>query len=237
MSTKPPYCRLAQIFRNMRRLGTTVLIATRDVGFARHLGEPALRLENGTLSAAPKHYDFADHDPGSISCVAAGPIAGWRPGPLACAVACRADGLCCRFGRHRSDPSRRDGARLGEPALGPPDGSGPGGSIGGADRDDRGYPAPDARHSLGASADPIGDEPPARTLAGLVGTARGAPGAAADRCRHRACRRSRYRGGFGTSWRLSYRRSVSTNTVRSFAGCAPAPVRCWRCSGRPLPAR
>jgi cell division transport system ATP-binding protein len=42
---------LARIFRNMRRLGTTVLIATRDIVFARNLGEPAFRLENGGLSA------------------------------------------------------------------------------------------------------------------------------------------------------------------------------------------
>ena len=35
----------------MNRLGTTVLIATRDIAFARHLGERVLRLENGRLSA------------------------------------------------------------------------------------------------------------------------------------------------------------------------------------------
>ena len=42
---------LARIFRNMSRLGTTVLIATRDIAFARHFGEPVFRLENGRLSA------------------------------------------------------------------------------------------------------------------------------------------------------------------------------------------
>ncbi|MGE0259929.1 MAG: cell division ATP-binding protein FtsE [Alphaproteobacteria bacterium] len=42
---------VARIFRNMNRLGTTVLIATRDIAFARQLGEPAFRLENGALSA------------------------------------------------------------------------------------------------------------------------------------------------------------------------------------------
>ncbi len=42
---------LARIFRNINRVGTTVLIATRDTAFARHLGEPAFRLENGRLSA------------------------------------------------------------------------------------------------------------------------------------------------------------------------------------------
>ena len=44
---------LARIFQSMNRLGTTVLIATRDIAFARHLGERILRLENGTLSADP----------------------------------------------------------------------------------------------------------------------------------------------------------------------------------------
>jgi cell division transport system ATP-binding protein len=42
---------VARIFRNMHQLGTTVLIATCDIAFARHLGEPAFRLENGRLSA------------------------------------------------------------------------------------------------------------------------------------------------------------------------------------------
>jgi cell division transport system ATP-binding protein len=42
---------LARIFQSMNRLGTTVLIATRDIAFARHLGEQTLHLENGTLSA------------------------------------------------------------------------------------------------------------------------------------------------------------------------------------------
>ena len=42
---------LARIFRNMNRLGTTVLVATRDTAFARHLGEPAFHLEDGRLSA------------------------------------------------------------------------------------------------------------------------------------------------------------------------------------------
>ena len=32
---------LARIFQSMNRLGTTVLIATRDIAFARHLGEQA----------------------------------------------------------------------------------------------------------------------------------------------------------------------------------------------------
>jgi cell division transport system ATP-binding protein len=44
---------LAQILQSMNRLGTAVLVATRDAAFARHLGEPTLRLENGTLSADP----------------------------------------------------------------------------------------------------------------------------------------------------------------------------------------
>jgi cell division transport system ATP-binding protein len=44
---------VARIFRNMSRLGTTVLIATRDIAFARHLGGPTLRLENGRLSEDP----------------------------------------------------------------------------------------------------------------------------------------------------------------------------------------
>ncbi len=41
---------LARIFQSMNWLGTTVLIATHDVAFAHHLGEPALRLKNGKLS-------------------------------------------------------------------------------------------------------------------------------------------------------------------------------------------
>jgi len=44
---------LARIFQSMNRLGTAVLIATRDIAFARHLGERTLHLENGTLSADP----------------------------------------------------------------------------------------------------------------------------------------------------------------------------------------
>jgi cell division transport system ATP-binding protein len=41
---------LARIFQSMNRLGTTILIATHDVAFAHHLGEPALHLKNGKLS-------------------------------------------------------------------------------------------------------------------------------------------------------------------------------------------
>ena len=43
---------LARIFQSMNRLGTTVLIATRNTAFARHPGGRVLRLENGTLSVA-----------------------------------------------------------------------------------------------------------------------------------------------------------------------------------------
>ncbi|MGD9615552.1 MAG: cell division ATP-binding protein FtsE [Alphaproteobacteria bacterium] len=48
---------LARIFQSMNRLGTTVLIATRDIAFARQFGERVLRLENGTLSAEPCPLD------------------------------------------------------------------------------------------------------------------------------------------------------------------------------------
>ncbi len=48
---KRPYCCLREFSGTCNRLGTTVLIATRDIAFARHLGEPAFRLENGRLSA------------------------------------------------------------------------------------------------------------------------------------------------------------------------------------------
>ena len=44
---------LARLFQSMNRLGTTVLIATRDIVFARHLGERTWQLENGTLSEEP----------------------------------------------------------------------------------------------------------------------------------------------------------------------------------------
>jgi cell division transport system ATP-binding protein len=44
---------LARVFQSMNRLGTIVLIATRDIAFARHLGERTLHLENGTLSVDP----------------------------------------------------------------------------------------------------------------------------------------------------------------------------------------
>ena len=44
---------LARIFQSMTRLGTTVLIATHNVAFARHLGERVLRVENGQLSSGP----------------------------------------------------------------------------------------------------------------------------------------------------------------------------------------
>ncbi len=44
---------LARILQSMNRLGTTVLIATRNAAFARHPGGRVLRLENGKLSAGP----------------------------------------------------------------------------------------------------------------------------------------------------------------------------------------
>jgi cell division transport system ATP-binding protein len=44
---------LARILQSMNRLGTTVLIATHNADFARHLGGRALRLKNGKLSASP----------------------------------------------------------------------------------------------------------------------------------------------------------------------------------------
>jgi cell division transport system ATP-binding protein len=49
---------LAHLFQSMNRLGTTILIATRDPAAARDFGADAfagqvLRLENGVLSAAP----------------------------------------------------------------------------------------------------------------------------------------------------------------------------------------
>jgi cell division transport system ATP-binding protein len=44
---------LARLFESMNRLGTTVLIATRDIDFADRLGERTLHLENGSLSAGP----------------------------------------------------------------------------------------------------------------------------------------------------------------------------------------
>ena len=42
---------LARMFQSINRLGTTVLIATRDIAFARHLGERRLHLDHGMLSA------------------------------------------------------------------------------------------------------------------------------------------------------------------------------------------
>ena len=54
---------LARIFHSMKRLGTTVLIATRDIAFARRLGEPVWRLENGALSAEPGPRQ---NDPGRV---------------------------------------------------------------------------------------------------------------------------------------------------------------------------
>ena len=42
---------LARILQSMNRLGTTVLIATRNAAFARPPGGRVLRLENGKLSA------------------------------------------------------------------------------------------------------------------------------------------------------------------------------------------
>ena len=44
---------LARILQSMNRLGTTVLIATRNASFARPPGGRELRLENGKLSACP----------------------------------------------------------------------------------------------------------------------------------------------------------------------------------------
>ena len=44
---------LARILQSMNRLGTTVLIATRNAAFVRHPGGRVLRLENGRLSAGP----------------------------------------------------------------------------------------------------------------------------------------------------------------------------------------
>jgi cell division transport system ATP-binding protein len=44
---------LARVFQSMNRLGTTVLIATPDITFARHPGARTLRLENGRLSTDP----------------------------------------------------------------------------------------------------------------------------------------------------------------------------------------
>ena len=43
---------LARIFRSINRLGTTVVIATRDIAVARHPGDRVLHLENGRLSEA-----------------------------------------------------------------------------------------------------------------------------------------------------------------------------------------
>jgi cell division transport system ATP-binding protein len=53
---------LARIFQSMNRLGTTVLIATRDLALAPHFGaghpgEQVLHLENGLLSTAPCPVD------------------------------------------------------------------------------------------------------------------------------------------------------------------------------------
>jgi cell division transport system ATP-binding protein len=44
---------LARIFQSMNRLGTTVLIATHDIAFARHFGARIRRIEHGRVSDDP----------------------------------------------------------------------------------------------------------------------------------------------------------------------------------------